>query len=524
MHTDARTLDDGSVIEGDLCIIGAGAAGIGMALEWNNTPHRVILLEGGGFNVESDIQDLYAGESIGQRYYPLQSARLHFFGGTTGHWGGWSAPYDPQDFEQRDWVPHSGWPISHGNLHPYYKRATKLVELEKDTFESQAFLDDDSTLVELPFDSSVMWTKMWQLSPPTRFGKKYRDTIVDSENIHLYTYANVCDIESNENVSKVEEVEIRTLQGTSHKVRAQHFVLACGAMQNARLLLASNRQAPKGLGNDHDLVGRYFMEHLEVETARILLPAPAPMKLYTVDIFISKFFGELALTAQKQQELRILNGTSSLRPQSFSESPLGIQHFPEDAAETIRLFEEWEKAAREGNSARIDHTKIKEYSMHTRMEQSPNPNSRITLSDEKDALGVPRTKLNWQLTDLDKRSIRQMYETFATEVGRLGIGRIQLQEWLLTDDPMWPPYLGGGWHHMGTTRMHEDPKRGVVDANCKIHGLANLHIAGSAVYPTAGAANPTLTLLALTLRLSDRLKQLVPCFLFLVSGLLFFVL
>ena len=508
MHTDARTLDDGSIIEGDLCIIGAGAAGISMALEWNGAPQRVILLEGGGFNVEADVQDLYAGESVGQRYYPLQSARLHYFGGTTGHWGGWSAPYDPQDFEKRDWVPNSGWPFARTEVEPYYPRAGRYLELERDTFDVDEYADESAGLVELPFDKKVMWTKMWQMSPPTRFGKKYRDAIVNSSNLHLYTHANVCDIKANENVSRIEQVEIRTLDGKSHSVRARHFVLACGAMQNARLLLASNSQAPAGLGNDNDLVGRYFMEHLEVEAAHLVLPRAMPLKLYTVDFYITKFFGELALTAARQKELKVLNCTSALRPENLSDSFLGIEHYPEDAAKTVEYMEAGVEAAHRGETELIDHTRLTNYSMAVRMEQAPNPDSRIMLSDQKDALGVPRTKLDWRLTELDKRTIRQTFETFASEVGRLGIGRIRLNDWLLTDDPMWPASLGGGWHHMGTTRMHDDPKQGVVDANCKVHGIANLYVAGSAVCPTAGAANPTLNLIALTLRLSDRLKAI----------------
>ena len=170
-------------------------------------------------------------------------------------------------------------------------------------------------------------------------------------------------------------------------------------------------------------------------------------------------------------------------------------------------FDNLERAVEEGAVAQIDHSRIKEYSMHTRLEQAPNPNSRVMLSDQKDALGVPRIKLDWQLTALDKRSIRQLYETLGQEAGRQRIGRIQLQDWLLEDEPMWPPYLGGGWHHMGTARMHEDPKQGVVDAQCKVHGLSNLYVAGSATFPTAGAANPTLTLIAMALRLSDHLKE-----------------
>ncbi len=119
---------------------------------------------------------------------------------------------------------------------------------------------------------------------------------------------------------------------------------------------------------------------------------------------------------------------------------------------------------------------------------------------------MPRARLDWRLTELDKRSIRTFYQLLGQEFGRSGIGRVQILDWLFGDDRTWPPFLSGGWHHMGTTRMHADPKQGVVDANCRVHGLGNLYVAGAAVYPTAGSANPTLTLVALSLRLSDHLK------------------
>ena len=132
------------------------------------------------------------------------------------------------------------------------------------------------------------------------------------------------------------------------------------------------------------------------------------------------------------------------------------------------------------------------------------------LSSEKDELGMPRANLRWRFTKLDKRSIRVFYELLGQELGRAGLGRVKMMDWLLDgDDDSWPNILAGGWHHMGTARMHEDPKQGVVDANCKVHGLANLFVAGGAVYPTGGAVNPTLTVVAVALRLSDHLKNKV---------------
>src|SRR4051812_33133024 len=263
MHQDARLLPNNTIIEGDICIVGAGAAGISMALEWMNTPYNVILLEGGGFEYDEQVQELYAGKTTGQHYYPLKSSRLHYFGGTTGHWAGYCSTFDHIDFKKRDWVPHSGWPIQCADLDPYYERAQKNLDLGPYNYSAAYWQKNDPTRASLPLDKNVVWDKMWQFSPPTRFGQKYRDTIVNAKNIHLYTYANVVDIAGNDNVSAIREVTVKNHAGKTHTVRARYFVIACCSIQNARLLLASNRQAPKGLGNDNDLVGRYFMEHLE---------------------------------------------------------------------------------------------------------------------------------------------------------------------------------------------------------------------------------------------------------------------
>jgi hypothetical protein len=257
MHIDARTLENGSLIEGDLCIVGAGAAGISIALEWINAGRKVLLLEGGGFDFEPRMQDLYRGEIVGLPYYPLHAAALHYFGGTTNHWAGMCSPFDPIDFEARPWVPHSGWPITRADLDPFYERAQKVLELTPYyDYDADSWSRRDSTLVPFALDRRALVTKMWQFSPPTRFGNRYRDAIVGASAVHLYTYANVCEIQANEVVSAVDELRVRTIDGKEHRVRAARYVLACCTIQNARLLLASNARATSGLGNGHDLVGR----------------------------------------------------------------------------------------------------------------------------------------------------------------------------------------------------------------------------------------------------------------------------
>lgn len=514
MHTDARTLPDGTLLEGDLCIVGAGAAGIALALEFVQASTRVILLEGGGFDLDGPVQALYRGEIVGRPYYPLEGARLHYFGGTTGHWGGYCAPFDSIDFAPRAWVPHSGWPITRSQLDPFYARAHPVLDLGPYEYDPAAWVARDPTRAPLPLDPSIAHDKVWQFSPPTRFGSKYRDALVQAPNVHLYTYANVVEVEANESVRTVDTLRVRQFDGRELRVRARHVVLACSTMQNVRLLLASNARATAGLGNGHDLVGRYFMEHLEMPAGKAVILQPQSLAFYAFDFGRTTMRAELRLSDAEQERQAILNGTVSLEPSAASGS----------AATTFELeppeeLEAYRQATRDGIGddmrsppSRHDAAAVAArpyYDLVTRQEQAPNPASRVTLSTERDALGVPRARFDWQFTALDKRSMRALYLTLGREFGRRGIGRVQLREWLLTDDESWPSFVSGGWHDMGGTRMHDNPKQGVVDADCRVHGLSNLHIAGAGVFPTAGAANPTLTIVAMALRLADRLKGLL---------------
>ncbi|HJQ09598.1 MAG TPA: GMC family oxidoreductase [Gemmatimonadaceae bacterium] len=515
MHTDARTLPDGTVLEGDICIVGAGASGITIAREFNNSPVKVLLLEGGGFEFDPRMQDLYRGEIVGLPYFPLQAAAMHYFGGTTNHWAGWCSPYEAIDFEKRDWVPHSGWPIKRADLDPYYRVARTILDLPFDKWDAADYENGDAMRAPLLGDSKLMWTKMWQFSPPTRMGVKYRDEIVKSPNIHLYTNANVVEVEANEGVKSIQLVHIRTFEGKEYRARAKRFVLACHTIQNARLLLASNRQAKAGLGNDNDLVGRYFMEHFEMPCGELALanPTSTGTRLYEFVELGGPPRGEIAVTPKAQRENRILHGTASVEAGNYGDVVPSTFQLMDTA--TMNAQRAWEKAGRKGDppiarksaeTAPRTQGPQRFYHLTTRQEQAPNPDSRVTLSNEKDALGVPRAKLDWRVTDLDKHSMRTFYHILGREMGRTNTGRVQIKEWLLGDDKTWPSFISGGWHHMGTLRMSTDPKQGVTDANCRVHGIANLYIGGAAVYPTAGAVNPTLTLVALSLRLADYLK------------------
>ena len=252
------------------------------------------------------------------------------------------------------------------------------------------------------------------------------------------------------------------------------------------------------------------MEHLEIKSAELYLPKVDPMKFYGFSFGVSKTRCELAISKKAQEENKILNGTASLTPLDVARviKPTIETWNNEDPRKSADNF--MGSLTNAFNTVPQSEAGTNAYELFTRIEQAPNPGSRVTLDSEKDALGMPRATLHWELTPLEKRSIRKIYELIGQQVGKAGAGRVRLMEYLQDpNDNSWPTFTGGGWHHMGTTRMSDNPKNGVVDPNCTVHGISNLHIGGASCYVTAAAPNPTLTLVALSLRLSDHLKQIM---------------
>lgn len=509
MHVDAQSIPNLSRLEGDICIVGAGAAGITIALEFLNSPYKIILLESGGFEYEAQTQDLNQGYNVGLRYFPLKSARLRFFGGTSGHWAGLCAPLDAIDFEERPWVPYSGWPFSKKELDPFYKKAHLICELGPYNYDPHYWETKYPHSQCLPLDSTKIRTKIWQKSPPTRFGKKYKATIVEASNIHLYTHANLTQVKLNESARQVTDLEVKTLSGKTIQVKAKLYVMACGAIQNARYLLHSNAVMKKGLGNQNGMVGRFFMEHPHVDSADLILTSNQSMDMYFESFLSTNAFGMLALTPSYQRQYKLLNYAAQLMPSSLGAIRDHIINLiTEDASGLLEYMDEMDREKRKGRRVKKPQTKV--YIFNSRSEQSPNPDSRVELANTKDALGVQEVNLNWQLSSLDKKTILEANTVIGKALGKAGLGRLRIQEWELDEQTAWPNYLAGGWHHMGTTRMNNDPKKGVVDENCQLHGLPNLFIAGSSVFPTSGTANPTLTIVALAIRLADHIKKIMP--------------
>ncbi|MDO9128206.1 MAG: FAD-dependent oxidoreductase, partial [Parvibaculum sp.] len=250
MFIDGRSVPEGTVVETDLAIIGAGAAGISIARELAGSGISVTLLESGGFDFDAETQDLYEGE-MGGVDYPLTSSRLRYFGGTTNHWGGWCRPLEPLDFEVRDWVENSGWPIDRQTLDPYYDRARELCQIPTGNFDNAAAWAADGE--PLPLAGGEVVTRFFLYSPPTRFGKKYRPDIERAKNIACYLNSIVLEIVPTENAAEVDHLRMGTLSGVRFTVKPKICILAAGGIENARILLLSNSVQKKGLGNGNDV-------------------------------------------------------------------------------------------------------------------------------------------------------------------------------------------------------------------------------------------------------------------------------
>jgi choline dehydrogenase-like flavoprotein len=501
MFIDARTLPEGTTVQADVCIVGAGAAGIALARELRGGPFRVCLLESGNLEFNDETQSLYKGELAGQLYMPLTTARQRFFGGTTNHWGGWCQPLDDIDFEARDWVPHSGWPFGKSHLRPFYERAQAILEIGPFAYDSEDW--DAGSARHLPFRDGRVITRMVQFSPPTRFGQVYRDAIGGTDTISTYLNANVTEIETNGDGRLATRLHVACLQGNRFSVSARIFILAAGGIENARLLLMSNKVQKAGLGNHHDLVGRYFMDHAGLKGGTILLADPntsTALYVHRVRGFHKKspptqrkeqsLMGELMLTPTAMRAERLANFSAVLESTSSLESAKG-DGFLTPLYDVIKNV----------NRRFFKPPLI----MRNIIEPIPNPESRVSLIDERDRLGQNLVRLDWRLSSQDKHTIKRSQEIIGAELGRAGLGRL-----MVFDEAVWPASLERGLaHHMGTTRMHIDPIKGVVNENCRVHGIANLFVAGSSVFPTYGYAPPTLTIIALALRLADHVRTLL---------------
>ena len=490
---DARSVPDGSTIETDLAIIGGGPAGISLALALADAPFRVLLLEGGGSQFDAATQRLYAGVESGVSYIPLENTRLRYLGGCSNHWGGWCRPLDPVDFEKRDWMPWSGWPFPRREIEPWFARAQSLVE-------AGPFIYDESKTwtkamgAPLRLGSGGVYTTYFQFSKqrdgilPTHFGERYADDLKRIANLSVYLHANVTGLRLTHEARSLARLDIATLGGNRFAVKPKVAVVATGGVETPRLLLASNDVMPAGVGNAHDLVGRFFADH------------PIPGQTATLVIFDGR-------VAPYYQLIQTTNGTNFRAALAPSDSWRRTHRLPGALATVegeVQLDSVGKAAIAETAGAiGVDASAMRAFTLGCGMELVPDRDRRLSLTAQKDALGMPRLKLHMRVSDDDFASYRNTLRELGRQLLVARTGTIRL---LHNSRAEWLSVMDWGNHHMGTARMHEDPRQGVVDADMKVHGLNNLYVAGSAVFPTYGASNPTLNLLALVLRLANHLR------------------
>jgi choline dehydrogenase-like flavoprotein len=503
-------------LESEVCVIGAGAAGISLARRLLSLGHGVVLLESGGLDYEPATAQLNAGENAGEDYYELEDSRLRFFGGTTAIWGGRCAELDPIDLERRDYVPNSGWPIGKAELERWYAEARPAFGLP-----GRRPGPDDlrSAGVKLPrFDE--LETPLWTFDK--RFNRFAWESCADLEadpKCQIVTHATVTAIV--QEGGGIDRVDARPLGPARLTVRAKAFVLAAGGIENPRLLLAS------GLGNGQ--VGRYFMEHPHARGGRIVRGEAWPLL---------KAFGrrhrvggqDLAALIAPSEALQRREGILNTSLTIVARQPEGRRQFigmkaysglKHKMAPTKRGRALWMATKKAAGWAQRHIDPARPWLLHkignlevallVRGEQAPNPESRVTLTGDKDATGVPRVKLDWRLCEIDVRSVAVLVETLGREIEGLGLGSVEPADWLRSGkwktDPLISSHPIGGYHHMGTTRMGSDKATSVTDPDGRVHGIGNLWVAGSSLFPTGGWANPTLTIVALALRSAEKISR-----------------
>ncbi|MEM7498467.1 MAG: GMC family oxidoreductase [Pseudomonadota bacterium] len=547
MLIDLDNLEGQQDLAADVCIAGAGAAGVTLARALSAKGIEVLLLESGGRDFSKPAQDLATGEIAdgSAPYYPLRDSRLRFFGGTTAIWGGRVAELDPIDFERREGVSGSGWPIAHDDLTGWYEAAHAVLGLKRigSAAEGWRRLGRDGA----PVDPAVLAPGFWQFDERAdRFSLRASRDLVAARNVRVLLNATVTRIELQPGSDAVAAFAIRSLKGRAIRARGRHFVIATGGIEAPRLVLASRLAAggdpARGFGGD--AVGRYFMEHPHARGGR-LEPAPGQGAVWRalsllprhVDHEGIRHAAVLRPSVAVQRREGILNSALGLVLRAPEEAGAGQARRAYAALRhSLPATGAWRSAwrlARKGAAAWRRHTDPllsglaagiggREIALSVRAEQTPNPDSRVTLSkDGRDALGMPLPVLDWRLSALDRHSVARLVTLFGKECARTGLGSVAPAAWLLDTAASQGPAAGwrfdpgignhaiGGYHHMGTLRMGSGLRDSVVDAECRFHDVKNLHVAGSAVFSTSGWANPTLTILALALRLGDRLSGLV---------------
>jgi choline dehydrogenase-like flavoprotein len=510
---------------------GKWTAGVSIAKEFAGSKVQVLILEGGGLEQTLADQALSDVENVGAiRTTPQDCVRNRIIGGTSNLWNGRCTSFDDIDFESKAWLPHSGWPINRADISPFLDRSRKHLGIGPNIYDERLWKELGVASPRRRIDPAFLKSQFWQHSrgegnsrEPTRFSRTLAE--IDAPNVRLLMHANITHINTSEDGARVESLEVRTLHGRRAEAKANAIVMACGGLENARLLLASNRLARKGVGNSHDLVGRFLMDHPGCKLGWFDPHRSAPIQrrfgYYLLDHEggLNTYSFGLMLSPEIQRKEQLLNCAAYLdqapptndswsalkrliRPGAERPRASGVKDATVVIGDLPRLLSNASRrvARRQGPILGTD-----ELSLYCLVEQTPDPASRVTLAEQMDALGMPLLRIDWRIGELERRSVMRLNELVGLELRRAGFEEPFRDNHLL-DDINWRSQFIDKAHPSGTTRMSDSPKHGVVDRNCKVHEVEGLYIAGSSIFPTAGHANPTLMIVALAIRLADWLK------------------
>ena len=458
----------------DICVIGSGPAGMTLAVELERQGYRVLVLEAGGMFYDEVSQTHFTGELVGDRHFDMSINRLRYFGGCSNHWGGFCRMLEPWDFRQKvDGFP-TAWPIARVDLDPYLKRASEILELPG--FPANRPLDDNVMQVH------------WTYSPPVNFSFKYRAQVKASSRLDVVL--NACVTNLLEQNGRIVAVEVSDPAGRRSLVRAPMFALCAGGIENSRMLLWANARNEGRVVRQSDALGKYFMEHPHYTIADALI---------SVDPRIDpdrRGRAFIAPTERAIHEHRMMNCALRLERTDYD----GTKRLIADLACVAPRLGRW--AINQAAKKLVCGARV-----FAAWEQSPRATNRVTLGRDSDSLGVPRVELHWKLSELERHTPRRAAMLFGEYLAAKGYGRVRLLPWLAEDGEYPTDDERIGNHHMGGTRMSADPRTGVVDPNCRVHGLSNLYVCGSSVFPSGGHANPTLTIVQLAIRLAAHLGQ-----------------
>jgi choline dehydrogenase-like flavoprotein len=550
MIDDSSQLDDGATLHAEVCIIGAGAAGITLALELAGTGISVLLLESGGLELEPETQKLYQGAVADERLHsPPHRYRERRFGGSTTIWGGRCVPFDEIDFEPRDYMPDSGWPITLADLMPHYPRANRLCEAGEFQYRVAGAFERPLPPMIAGFQSEHFSTdSLERFSCPTNFAARYERRLRTAPNVRVLLHSNLVGVVFHPNGEAVESVVLSSLAGKKFTARAAHVILSVGGLEVPRILLSNRDKWANGIGNEHDAVGRYYMCHIAGTIGTLKQSGPGDRVSHGYDVSDEGIYcrRRLALTPATQRRLRLGNfvgrlhhpritdprhRTAVLSALQLAKGLISYEYGKRLHGEERVTLGTWMGHVRNvlGGPHQLlafGHHMVRDrvlasrkfpsiivkssaghYSLDFHAEQEPIPSSRVSLGTDRDALGVPRVLVDWHYSAGDVATATASMKLFAHDIARSGIGAFEYDP--ASIELEMTRYGAYGGHHLGTARMGSDPRKSVVDADCRIHGLRNLYVAGGAVFPTSSQANPTLTIVALAMRLATHLRAVL---------------